>query len=245
MKNISSVVHTQIIKLSAHLSLRYAPAWLSYIFVASKIKVLADYAGMCPDQDYQKFGTTFKKRLININRFITSAEFAKHAKLWCGQVISKTDYKLLLRACNKIKNKKLRNAFSKTLKKINLKFKNSDKVILLTNISLLIKLNKKSELNWIIRFMLLHELIHILLSKNKINFQRKNSKYWKYDEGLVTYCDFWLQRKLFLLERKAVKFADKLEKWYYTYAIKFRDLLKNKNPVERKKAILRMYKKLQ
>ncbi|HIH14452.1 MAG TPA: hypothetical protein HA224_04310 [Nanoarchaeota archaeon] len=244
MKKILSKIRRQILRLSKHLDLRHNSDWLRYIFIPADMKVLTNYCGMCPDKDYRKFGVTVEKRLANLNKFIVSEEFSNLAKSWGGQVIDKKDYKVMQRFCDKLKNKKLKNKFSNALNKIEAKLKKSDRVILLANISSLAQLEKKSDMPWIIRFVLLHELIHILLIKNKINFQKKNSKYWKYDEGLVTYCDFWLQKKLNVLEKKAKKFKSRMEKWYFVYAIKFRKLLKNKTPLERKKAIFILHKKL-
>jgi hypothetical protein len=234
-------VEEQIRQISKYLNLTYNPKWFAYLFIPREAHELIEYYGTCPDPDYQKFGRNPKKRLANINKFIDSKEFKQHLKRWGGQVYSKTGYKSDLKAFINIKNKELKNVVFKTLAKVNKKLTRSDSIILLT------EPKSKRELQQIMRFILRHELTHILLEKNNINFQSKGkNRYWKYDEGLVTYLDYWVENRLGSLEREVPKYKNLMEKWYFIFAIKFRELLENKgNSIERKKAILKIIKQKQ
>jgi hypothetical protein len=103
----------------------------------------------------------------------------------------------------------------------------------------------KKEKEWQMRFCLRHEWIHILLDNNKIQFQEISKKYWPYDEGINEYMGTFLDGTLEKLE----KFRDKenypMEKKNWVYAIKLRELFKDKKiPRDRKKAILNLISNL-
>jgi len=70
--------------------------------------------------------------------------------------------------------------------------------------------------------ILRHEWIHILLDENNL---RSNN--WKYNEGLVSYFEFYLDKNLNDLEEvlKAEEYG--FNKKYFSKAIIFRELLKN------------------
>lgn len=234
-------VKQQIKKIAKYFDLKNNEKWMTYLFIPREANILIEYYGVCPDPDYNKFGKEPKTRLKNINRFINSKYFKEHMKRWGGQTYSKKGFNKDLKSFKKIEDSKIKKILFKTLKEIKSKLKISAPMILLT------KPRSKKELRWTMNFILRHELNHILLEKNDISFQKKGNKYWKYDEGLVTYCDFLVENKFNKLdeESKKSKYKDLMEKWYFIYAIKFRELLKDKNTAkERKRAILEVYRKL-
>lgn len=243
VKNTDSVkkVKKQIKEIAQHFDLKYNPKWMNYLLIPKEANILMEYYGTCADPDYKKFGINPKTRLKNINEFINSKYFKEHMKRWGGQVCDKKDLAKDLIAFKRIEDDKLKRILLKIINKIKDRIKISKSVILLT------KPRSKKELDWTMHFILRHELTHILFQKNRIHFQNKGSKYWKYDEGLATYCDFLIDRKLNKLDKEASnpRCKNLMEKWYYIYAIKFREKLKNKKTSkERKEVISKIYKKL-
>ena len=72
-----------------------------------------------------------------------------------------------------------------------------------------------------------------------------SKKFWKYDEGLVTYLEYYPKNRLNYLESTKNKVKYPSQKLYFVYAIKFRELLKNtKNSKERKSKLLSLAKSL-
>ncbi|MBU3923461.1 MAG: hypothetical protein KJ592_00935, partial [Nanoarchaeota archaeon] len=70
-------------------------------------------------------------------------------------------------------------------------------------------------------------------------------KFWKYDEGLATFMDYYSCNRLGWLENMKNKTKYPSARLYYTYAIKFRDLLRDKkNPKERNRVFIDLKKKL-
>ncbi len=226
----------QVQQIAQHFSLKHDARWFKYISVPREIKIILEYAAGCPEPDYNKFGTQPKIRARNINSFLQSRAFKKHAKQVGGQVYSRKNYLYAKRMCENIKDEKFKREFIAALKKIKALLKNSMSAIIITKVP---KPSKKYEKP--IRWTLRHEFAHVLFSKNNISFQKKYFRHWKYDEGIVTYCEAMLQKKLAVLEKYIPKYKNSMYVWYVLYAIKFRELLKSKKtPKERGQAVLKL-----
>jgi len=210
-------IKSQLKKLAKEFALKYKGEWFVYAWVSKRENVLLEYIMGCPDPVYSKYGLTEKQRAKNISKFLASAEFRKCLKRYGGQVVYKKEW-----------NKRRFGDNSKLLKLYN-KFKKKDAIALLT------MTNKKKEKGYLMKYILRHEWIHILLKKNNIYFQKKGRKYWPYDEGLNEYMASFLDNDLANLEKHMKNEKYPMEKKYWEYAIKFRDLLKNKKgSLERK-----------
>lgn len=225
-------VKSQIKKLAKDFDLKYDFEWFKYLWISVRHEILTEYIGECPDPLYQKYGKSSKQRIKNIDKFMSSKDFENCLKRYGGQVATKGGLKKEEKLMKQIKDKKLKNELLKFNEKLKKQFGKSDFLALLT-----IPRNKK-EKEWQMKFCLRHEWIHILVQKNKIHFQDISKKYWPYDEGIDEYMAAYLDNTLNKLE----KFRDKenypMERKNWVYAIKFRELLKEKNtPKERKKAI--------
>lgn len=232
-------IKKQIKNIAKDFGLKYDLKWFEYMWISKRQEILIEFVGTCPDPIYNKYGKTPNQRIKNINKFVKSKDFLKCIKRFGGQVAEKKTLKEEEKMYRKISNKKIK----KELLRIHFKIK--DKLKETNQIALLTKTNIKKEKEWIEKDILRHEWLHILLCKNKINFQKINKKYWKYDEGLVEYLGSYIDKNLSKLE----KFRDKenypMEKQNWIYAIKLRGLLKNTlTSGERKRKIDELIKRL-
>ena len=99
--------------------------------------------------------------------------------------------------------------------------------------------NNKGQKAVLLNSILFHEWLHLLLIKNRIYFKSISDKYWKYDEGLVTYFEYYSSKRLNYLESIKNKIKYPSQRVYFIYAIKFRGLMKiEKNSQKRKKIII-------
>ncbi|MDP4039561.1 MAG: hypothetical protein Q8P57_03210 [Candidatus Pacearchaeota archaeon] len=224
---------SHIKKLAEKFDLKYNPNWFKHLWISVRHEILTEYIGNCPDPIYQKYGKTAKQKIKNIDKFVNSKDFQNCLKRYGGQVSQKSELKQEEKWIKKIDNEELRNELLKFHEELKNQFGETDFLALLT-----IPRNEK-EKEWQMRFCLRHEWIHILLDKNKIQFQEIAKKYWPYDEGINEYMGAYLDGTL----NKFEKFRDKedypMEKKYWVYAIKLRELLKDKKTSEeRKKALL-------
>lgn len=224
-------VKSQIKKLAEEFNLKYNSNWFKHLWISVRHEILTEYIGTCPDPIYQKYGKTAEQRIKNIDKFVNSKDFKNCLKRYGGQVIQKSKLKKEEKGIKQIKDKE----FLKFHEKLKKQFGKNNFLALLT-----IPRNKR-EKEWQMKFCLRHEWIHILLHKNKIQFQEIAIKYWPYDEGINEYMGAYLDANLDNLE----KFRDKedypIEKKYWIYAIKLREFFKDKNtPKERKKAIFNL-----
>ncbi|GBE19614.1 hypothetical protein BMS3Abin17_00338 [archaeon BMS3Abin17] len=232
-------IKSQIKKIAEEFNLKYNSEWFDYIWISSRQEILTEFIGDCPDPIYIKYGKTLNKRIENIDKFVKSLDFKKCLKRVGGQVTSRKNLKKEIKLYNKIENKKLRNELLKFHSKIGEKLKKTEYLALITKT----KIPKWEK--WIMKHCLRHEWIHILLEKNKIKFQKINKKYWPYDEGINEYIGAFLDEKLGDLEKFRDKENYSMEKKYWVYAIKFRELLEDKKtPKERKKTIVDLMGKL-
>ena len=236
--NVESI-KLQIKKLAKEFDLNYNSNWFNYLWISVRHEILTEYIGTCPDSIYEKYGKTAKQRIKNIDKFVNSKDFKICLKRYGGQVARKSELRKEEKLIKQIKDKKLRNELLQFYQKLKNSFGKSDFLALLT-----IPRNEK-ERNWQMKFCLRHEWIHILLEKNKIQFQKINKKYWTYDEGIDEYLGAFLDGKLYKLENLRDREKYPMEKKNWIYAIKFRKLLENKKtPRERKEEILSLISKL-
>jgi len=232
-------IRIQLKKIAKDFSLNYHKKWFIYAGISKKQEILTEFLSPCPDPLYNKYGKTIKERLKNLDKFVSSKDFKECCKRFGGAVCTKkglqNDKKIIKLISNPLVKKEL-----EALIKIREKYlANYDHVAILT------RTNIKKEKEWLFKHILMHEWIHLLLYKNNIKFQKKGARYYAYDEGL---CDFFCAlatnnlNKLELFEEKETY---PLEKSGWTYAIKFRNWLKNcKTSKQRKNKILDIYKKL-
>lgn len=226
-------------QLSKEFDLKYNKNWFNFIWISKSHAKYLEYFGMCFDPIYTKFGKTIEKRINHIEKFEKSKEFKKIKKEYGGQAITKKEVIEGIKNCKEIRKKELREELLNLHKKIYSNLKESSLIILTQTKN---KKQKKELLNSI----LIHEGIHHLLIKNKIYFKSSSEALWKYDEGLVTYLEYYLKRRLSYLEtiKKKTKYPN--QKAYYIYAIKFRDWLKDiKEPKKRKQKLLQLVKNTQ
>ena len=220
-------IKSQLKTLAKEFSLKYKKKWFNFMWISKRENVFLEYIMGCPDPIYSRYGITRGQRAKNLLKFLSSAEFKKCLKRYGGQVVYK-----------KYWNKKRFENNSELLKLYNrIKLGTEGAMALLTST------NIKKEKDYLIKYILRHEWIHILLQKNNIYFQKAGKKYWSYDEGLNEYLASFLDNDLDNLEKHMAKEKYPMEKKYWKYAIKFRELLKNrKAPSERKNVIIGLMK---
>jgi len=231
-------IKSQLRKLAKEFNLKYDENWFNVIWISKRHSRYLEYVGMCFDPIYTKFGRTIEKRIENIEKFELSKEFKKIKHEYGGQAITKKEVLKGIQDCKKINEPELR----KELLKLHRKIKSQ---LIEDNLALLTKTNNKKQKETLLNSILIHEWIHLLLMKNKIYFKDISERYWRYDEGLVTYCEYHIKKRLSYLEsiKKKVKYPS--QKVYYAYAIKFRRLFQNANtPKERKQVINSLIEKL-
>jgi len=234
MKQIKS----QLRKLAKEFNLKYNENWFNFIWISKRYARYLEYIGMCFDPIYTRFGKTIEKRIKNIGKFEFSKEFKKINQGYGGQAITKKEVLKGIKDCKKINAHKLRKELLELHKEIKSQLRED-------NLALLTKTNNKKQKEILLNSILIHEWIHLLLMKNKIYFKDISEKYWRYDGGLVTYCEYYIKKRLSYLESIKKKMGYPNQKVYYAYAIKFRKLFEDKNtPKERKQSINNLIKKL-
>lgn len=233
-------IKAQLKKLAEDFNLNYNSRWFDCMWIPIRLEILSEYIGDCPDPIYTKYGKITKEKITNINHFVNSKDFKNCLKRYGGQVASKSELSKEVSSVRKIKDKKLRSEMRAFYKKLALKLKKTPYIALLT-----IPKSKHEE-KWQLKYCLRHEWIHILLSRNNIDFQKTKSKaYWPYDEGINEYMGAYLDKNLAKLEKLRDKQKYYMEKKDLTYAIKFRKLFeKCTTPKERKTALIKFIKNL-
>ena len=219
-------------KIAKDFNLKYSSAWFDYLLITKREGRYLEYVGMCWDPIYTPFGKTIEKRIENIEKFDKSSVLKKILKRYGGQMITSKEIKKGLKDCKKIKDQKLR----KELLALHLLIQKKMKT---TYLALLTKTNSNKEKEFLMRVVLKHEWIHELLFRNGVNFGKINyENFWKYDEGLTTFMDYYLCNRLGWLEnmKKRTKYLS--AKIDYTYATKFRKLLEDKRTPKGRKEVL-------
>jgi len=237
MTNVN-IFKNKLKHISRDFNLKYNSNWFNFLWISKRYARYLEYVGMCFDPIYTKFGKTIEKRIENIDKFESSKEYKKIKKEFSGQAITKEEVIKGIKDCKNIKDEKLKKELLDLHKLIHKNLKED-------NLALLTKTNNKKQKEILLNSILFHEWIHLLLMKNKIYFKSKGDKYWKYDEGLVTYFEYYSKNRLSYLESTKNKVKYPSQKLYFVYAIKFRKLLKNiESAKERKKKILDLLKLL-
>lgn len=232
-------IKPQIKKIAKEFDLKYKAEWFEYIWISKRQEILTEYIGDCPDPIYNKYGKTAEQRTKNLNKFVNSKDFLKCLKRFGGQVAEKRTLKKEENLYEKIQDKKIKSELLRFHARIKKSLKKTNQIALLT------KSNIKKEKDWLGKDTLRHEWIHILLYQNKISFQEIRKEYWTYDEGLNEYLAAFVDGNLLELEKFRDKETYPLEKKNWVYAIKFRELLKNKiTPRQRKETIRSLIKRL-
>lgn len=228
---------SQIKEIAGNFNLKFKDEWFKFEWVSTRQEILSEYYFMCPDPIYNKYGKNQRDRIRNFNYFVNSKDFKKCLKRYGGQVMS--EFGNLKKQISKITQNNLREELNGLIESLNKKRGNSKTLAVLT-----LPKNVKQK-KWLLNHCLRHEWIHILLDKNKIRFQDINKKYWPYDEGINEYLSAFLEKGLSKLEKKRDNENYPMEKKYFIYAIKFRELLKHcKTPPERRSKILKFMESL-
>jgi hypothetical protein len=237
MKTIT--IKTQLRKLAKDFNLKYDSDWFAVIWIDKREEILNQFLSECEDPIYQKYGTTIKKRISNLQKFVDSKDYQDCIKRYGGSVTSKKEIKefekLVKQLPESSTKKYLLKYCSRTLKQLGKK----DFTAFLT------KTNIKSEKEDLIKRILRHEWIHRLLFSNRIHFAKIKNSYWKYDEGLNEYLGSYIDGTLNKLEKSRDKENYPYEKQYWVYAIKFRKLFEGKEtPKERREVISKLMREL-
>jgi len=234
----ANILKNKLKHISQDFNLKYNSNWFNVLWISKRYARYLEYVGMCFDPIYTRFGKTIQKRIENMDKFESSKEYKKIKKEFSGQAITKEEVIKGIKDCKKIKNEKLKKELL-DLHHLVLKNLKED------NLALLTKTNNKKQKEILLNSILFHEWIHLLLIKNKIYFKSEGDKFWKYDEGLVTYLEYYSKNRLNYLESTKNKVKYPSQKLYFVYAIKFRKLLKDaKTPKEIKYSILNLLKSL-
>lgn len=82
--------------------------------------------------------------------------------------------------------------------------------------ALITKSKIKKEVQGVKTHVLRHEWIHILLNENNLRFRKLGKNiYWKYNEGLVTYLENYLENSLDRLKIKLDREKYSMQRFYY------------------------------
>ncbi len=226
-------IKSQIKKLSKDFGLKYNPKWFNYIWISKRDEIILQYIGNCLDSVYDKYGDYDNGRIKNISKFFKN-DLKRLSKRYGGEVYSIESLVYQKKIIANIKDKSIRTEILKLLNKIKKHLTNK-------KIALITRTNIKNEYKDIMG-ILRHEWLHILLFQNNIEFGKINNKLWMYDEGLCTYFESYIDGTINQLGAKVKARQYPYEKKYFVYAIKFRELLKNKKTsTQRKNTILRLY----
>ncbi len=227
-------INDSLEKLSKEFNLKYSLTWFNFIWITKRDEIILQYIGNCLDNIYDKYGNYPNGRISNISKFFAN-DLKKLSKRYGGEVYSKKQLEYQAKLINKIKDERIKKEILKLLKKIEKGMK-SEQIALIT------KSNIKKEQKDILR-ILRHEWIHILLYKNNFYFAKHNKEFWKFDEGLCTYMESFLDGTINLLESQYSKIRYPYEKQYFWNAIKFKRLFREiENPIERRIKLNRFIK---
>lgn len=229
---------SDIKRIAKDFDFKYNSQWFHFIWISKRNARFLEYTGMLQDTLYNKFGKIIEDRIKNIEKYEKSKEFKKIANEFSGQAITKKEVLKGIKDCKKIRNQRLKKELINLHKKIKKNLKD-DVLVLLT------KTNNKKQKEILLNSYLLHEWIHILLIKNKVYFKSISERHWKYDEGLVTYLEYYINNRLNYLKfiKNRIKYS--YQKIYFVYAIRFKKLFKNKNnSKKRKETIIKLLKSL-
>jgi len=207
-------IKKELERLSKHINLKFQRKWFKVVWITKEQEILTEYLSDCRDPIYEKYGKSLNKRIGNLEKFYQSVDYKNCIRRYGGQVIPKKSFFGFRKFVGKIKNKKVREILLEFCDKIEREFQDANKIAALTETD--IEKEKKALVYRILR----HEWLHILLEENKIKF-----KDWKYNEGLITYFEFYLDKSLGDLEKISRRETYEFNKEYFRKAIYFRKCL--------------------
>lgn len=207
--------------LAEKFSFKFNEDWFSYTLLSPEELIILQFLVGCPKPDYMKISSN--DRFENIEEFLRSKIYKRDVEN-CkneggGSVLEKKYFERFEKEIEKISNRKLKTKVKSIFNKINEEFY-SDFLAVMCKGKAFDKILK-------------HEWIHVLLKKNDIYFQERKKK-WEWDEGLVTYLQYFISNKFDKLEKRLEKSENKFYKKYAKYALKWNEILQNyKEPEER------------
>jgi hypothetical protein len=211
--------------LAKEFNLKFDKRWFNFTWISKEEHVLISYIFMCPYHHYNKYGKDCQERIKNIKRFINSPEFKKNSQQIGGQVITFSFWdNHLPHSIDLIKEKEIKKIYSSIYKKL-IKVKRTSK-----KIALLTKTKSKLEKEKLMNSILLHEWMHVLLEENSLRINRNCD----YNEGLVTYLEFFLHNDLNNIEEKMPPMSSGYNQ-IFNCAIKLRDWIGNINSSKKRK----------
>lgn len=224
----------RIKKLAKDFGMKYNSKIFNMNLVSKKDLLLLKYISTCPELVLVKYGKDVKTRIKNLDKFLKSKDFKIQSKKSGGSIFLISEVK-----------KNFKMVKNEQIQKIPKLLKNKT---LGNRWAIVISKTTKRELKFLFDMILFHEWVHVLLSDNKIYFQKIKKSYWKYDEGLTTYmCNFSDGSLNKLAERYEREKNNKnsLLKIYLKNALIFSKLLDKCNRgKERKIKIIGFYNKL-
>jgi hypothetical protein len=228
MKIKELLIRKELFKLSKDVGLNFSQNLFKMIWITKEQEILTEYLSDCKDKVYEKYGKNINRRLQNLEKFYSSKDYKKCIKRYGGQVFNKRSISDLKSLRNNIKNKQILDILNDLLFRIK-KANNSR----LDRIALLTETKKEKELQVLCYKILRHEWIHILLEENKIRF-----KDWRYNEGIVTYFEAYLDHLLSYLDKplKKEKYSFNIE--CLKKAIYFKNVLGYKPDVKKIKYLM-------
>ncbi len=231
MKTKELLIKKELLALSKKLGLKFNSNWFKLVWITKEQEILTEYLSDCKDGIYQKYGININQRLQNLEKFYNSKDYKNCIKRYGGQVFNKKSIPgLRFLISNIIKNEQILDILNDLLfriKKAN-KF-GFDKIALLT------ETKKEKELDILCYKILRHEWIHVLLEENRIRF-----KDWRYNEGLITYFEAYLDNLLSCLDKplKKEKYSFNIECFKKT--IYFKKVLGYKPEIKKIRNLMRM-----
>jgi hypothetical protein len=226
-------IKNELRSLAEDFNLKFNEKWFNFVWISKKQEILAEFLSNCQDPIYKKYGKNLHDRIDNFDQFIQSKDFCEGCKRFGGSVYSKEDLGKYKKIIKKIKNPIIKKEIKKFIIITEKKLKNLEYIPILT------KTKIKNEEQWLFKYILRHEWIHLLLNKNKITFSD-----WRYNEGLNEYLGSFAGRNLKDLEVFRDKEKYPYQKQYFIFAIKFRNWMRNINSSkDRKMKLMELVKK--
>lgn len=221
MLKISEVLE-ELKKASKILKLKFNKNWFKFVWITKEQEILTEYLSDCRDPIYEKYGHKLSERIKNLGTFYDSKDYKKCIIRCGGQVISKNSFSRFRNFVKRIKNQEIKDILLDFCKRVEKNMQEANKIAALTETSI------EKEKEQLVYRVLRHEWIHILLEENHI---RSNN--WKYNEGLVSYFEFYIDKNLNNLEKSLKLERYDFNKEYFLNAIIFRDLLKEVSDKEK------------
>lgn len=201
--------------ISERLNLDFDKKWFDFVWVTKEQEVLTVYLSDCRDEVYEKYGHEISERVDNLEKFYSSQDYQNLIKICGGQMISKDSFSGYREFVSEFKSEEIKNILLDFCDRVDSKIGSLEKVAVLT------ETDDEREKNRLLNGILSHEWIHVLLEQN--NLRPKN---WKYNEGLVTYLDYFMRERLSDLEEHEKTMQSDFGREYFRNAIFFRDLVK-------------------